>query len=113
MRKLLALSLALALFAALGGHAFARTTKTIKVGDDFFVRKGKPPTATVSRGTKVVFRWAKGASLHNVHGRKGPATFRSSFRHNGSFSRVLTRPGTYRIVCDIHQPSMRMTIKVR
>jgi plastocyanin len=113
MRKLLALSLALALFAALGGHAFARTTKTIKVGNDFFVRKGKPPTVTVSRGTKVTFRWANGASLHNVHGRKGPATFRSSFRRKGSFSKLMTRKGTYTIVCDIHQPSMRMTIKVK
>jgi len=114
MRKLLALSLSLALFAALGGQAaFARTTKTIKVGDDFFVKKGKPSTVTVSRGTKVTFKWAKGASLHNVHARKGPVKFRSPFKSGGSFSKVLKKKGTYTIFCDIHSPSMKVTIRVR
>jgi plastocyanin len=109
MRKLLVLTVALVV--ALAGHAAARPVKTIKVGDDFFVRKGSPPTVSVSKGTRVVFDWA-GKSLHNVHARTGPSTFRSSFMRKGSFSRVLERRGTYTVVCDIHGPSMRMTIKV-
>ncbi len=113
MRKLFALLLTLALVAAGGHAAFARTTKTIKVGDDFFVKKGKPRTVTVSRGTKLTFKWAKGASLHNVHARKGPVTFRSPFKSHGSFSKVLSKKGTYTIFCDIHAPSMKITIKVR
>jgi plastocyanin len=113
MRKLFALTLTLALFAAGGHAAFARTTRTIKVGDDFFVKKGKPSTVTVRRGTRVTFKWARGASLHNVHARKGPAKFRSAFKSGGSFSKVLFKQGTYTIFCDIHAPSMKLTIKVR
>jgi plastocyanin len=112
MRKLLALTLTLALFAAGGHAAFARTTRTVKVGDDYFVRKGTPSTITVRHGTRVTFKWAKGASLHNVHARKGPVKFRSAFKSGGSFSKVLSKKGTYRVFCDIHSPSMRMTIKV-
>jgi plastocyanin len=113
MRKLFALTLTLALFAAGGHAAFARTTKTIKVGDDFFVKRGKAPTVTVRHGTRVTFKWAKGASLHNVHARKGPVTFRSAFKSGGSFSKVLLKKGTYTIFCDIHSPSMKVTIKVK
>jgi plastocyanin len=109
MRKLIGITVALVV--ALAGHAAARPVKTIKVGDDFFVRKGSPPTVSVSKGTRVVFKWS-GKSLHDVHARKGPSTFRSSFMHKGTFSRVLKRRGTYTVVCDIHGPSMRMTIKV-
>jgi plastocyanin len=112
MRKLLACSLALALLGAAGSQAIARPARTVKVGDDFFVRKGRPTTITVKSGTRVTWKWA-GRSMHNVHVRRGPATFRSSYRTKGSFSKVLGRPGTYTIVCDIHAPDMKMTIKVR
>src|SRR3954454_6453372 len=112
MRKLLVLSLSLALLAALGGHALARTSRSIKVGDDFFVHKGRPATITVSPGTRVTFRWARGASLHNVHVRRGPVRFQSPLKRRGTFSRVLTKPGRYVIFCDIHSPSMKVTIKV-
>jgi plastocyanin len=111
MRKLLACTLALALLGAAGSQAIARPAKSVKVGDDFFVRKGSAPTVTVKRGTKVTWKWA-GKSLHNVHARKGPATFRSSSKTKGSFSKVMRKPGTYKIVCDIHGPSMKMTLKV-
>jgi plastocyanin len=112
MRKLLVPIIAVALVAAAGGHAAARPQKSIKVGDDFFVRKGAPPTVTVSRGTRVVFDW-RGKSLHNVHARKGPITFRSNYKTHGSFAKILSKRGTYVVYCDIHGPSMRMTIKVR
>jgi plastocyanin len=112
MRKLLALSLTLALFAAAGAQALARPVKSVKVGDNFFVRNGRPPTITVARGTQVVFHW-RGSSLHNVHARKGPITFKSNFRRGGTFAKVLSRPGTYTIFCDIHAPDMKLTIKVR
>ena len=113
MRKLFALLLTLALFAAGGHAAFARTTRTIKVGDDYFVKKGKPSTITVRKGTRVTFKWNKGDSLHNVHARKGPVTFRSAFMRKGSFSKVLKKKGTYVVYCEIHAPSMRVTIKVK
>jgi plastocyanin len=112
LRKLLALSLTLVLAALIAGQASARTKKTVKLGDDYFVRAGSPPTVTVSKGTKVTFRW-KGKSLHDVHARSGPVTFKSSNKHSGSYSKVLSKRGTYVIYCDVHAPDMRMTIKVK
>jgi plastocyanin len=112
MRKLLVPTLALALLAAAGGQAVARPAKSVKVGDDYFVRKGRPATVTVAKGTKVTFRW-RGSSLHNVHARTGPVTFRSDFKRTGTFSKVLKRRGTYKVYCDIHAPDMRITIRVR
>jgi plastocyanin len=112
MRKLLVVSLTLALFAAAGGHALARPSKSVRVDDDFFVRKGDPPTISVAKGTRVTFHW-RGDSLHNVHARTGPATFKSAFKRSGSYSKVLRKPGKYVIFCDIHSPDMKITIKVR
>jgi plastocyanin len=112
MRKLLALSLTLALFAAVGTSAIARPQKSVKVGDDYFVRDSGSPKITVKKGTKVTFRW-KGSSLHNVHVVSGPRKFTADYRRKGSFSKVLSRKGTYKIVCDIHQPDMKLTIKVK
>jgi plastocyanin len=111
MRKLLVLALTAALLAVAGGHAAARPERSIKVGDDYFVRKGSPPAITVAKGTRVTFRW-RGAGMHNVHARKGPRTFRSDYKSRGAYSQVLNRSGTYVVYCDIHAPSMRVTIKV-
>ena len=111
MRKVLVFALTAALVAVAGGHAAARPERSIKVGDDYFVREGSPPTITVAKGTRVTFRW-RGSSLHNVHARKGPRTFRSNYRSKGTYSQILGRSGTYVVYCDIHAPSMRLTIKV-
>jgi plastocyanin len=111
MRKLLALSLTLALFAVVGGQAIARPQKSVKVGDDYFVRDSGSPKITVKKGTRVTFRW-KGSSLHNVHAISGPRRFASDYKRTGTFSKILRKKGTYKIVCDIHQPDMKLTIKV-
>src|SRR3954451_11220630 len=112
MRKLLALSLTLALFAAVGGQALARPQKSVKVGDNFFVRDSGSPKITVKKGTRVTFRW-KGSSLHNVHVISGPRKFKSDYKRKGTFSKILGKKGTYKIVCDIHQPDMKLTIRVK
>ena len=111
MRKLLALPLIVALFAVAGGHALARPVKSVKVGDDYFIRDGAPRTITVAKGTKVTFRW-RGSSLHNVHARRGPVTFRSDVKRSGTYSKILRKRGKYVIFCDIHSPDMKLTIKV-
>ena len=111
MRKLLALSLTLVLFAAAGSQALARPQKSVKVGDDYFVRDSGSPRITVKKGTRVTFRW-KGKSLHNVHAISGPRTFTSGYKRKGTFSKILSRKGTYKIICDIHQPDMKLTIRV-
>jgi len=111
MRKLLASLLFLALLGAGGAQALA-ATRSVAVGDNWFVRKGPPPTITVRKGTKVTWRWT-GVDVHNVHAHKGPVHFRSGYKSSGTYSRTLKRRGTYVVYCDIHPPRMRMTIKVR
>ncbi len=97
--------------ALLGAAPAAAATKTVKVGDDWFVRDASPRTVEVPKGTTVQWRWV-GDDDHNVSVRRGPVTFRSDLKDSGTFSRKMRRKGTYKIICTIHQPDMRMTLKV-
>ena len=102
------LALILALLAAAPAAA---ATRNVKVGDDYYVRAGSPPTVTVARGATVKWNWA-GSRQHNVVVRSGPASFQSALKRSGSYSRKMRRRGTYKIVCSIHQPDMAMTLRV-
>src|SRR6476469_2223203 len=110
MRKLLVVMLVAALPAVLAAQALA-ATRSVKLGDDYFVHKGSVPTVTVKKGTKVTWRWT-GKDMNNVAVTKGPVKFRSSFKTSGTFSKKLTRTGTYTLVCTIHQPDMKMKLRV-
>jgi plastocyanin len=110
MRKLLVATLIAAASAVLATQALA-ATRSVKIGDDYFVRKGSVPTVTVKKGTKVTWRWT-GKDLHNLAVTKGPVKFRSSFKSSGTYSKRVTRTGTYTIVCTIHQPDMKMKLRV-
>jgi plastocyanin len=111
MRKLLVAVLIAAASAVLAVPALA-ATRSVKVADDYFVRKGSVPTVTVKKGTKVTWRWA-GRDMHNVAVTKGPVKFRSSYKSSGSYSKRMKRTGTYTIVCSIHQPEMTMKLRVK
>ena len=89
----------------------AAATKNVKVGDDFFVKSGKPRTVAVAKGTTVKWNW-KGSDQHNIVVQKGPKTFQSALKSKGSFQRKLKKRGTYKIICSIQAPDMRMTLKV-
>jgi plastocyanin len=110
MRKLLVALLIAVASAVLALPALA-ATRSVKVGDDYFVRKGSIPTVTVKKGTKVTWRFA-GKEMHNVAVTKGPAKFHSSYKSSGTYSKRVTRTGTYTIVCSIHQPDMTMKLRV-
>ena len=110
MRKLVPVSLVAALCAVLASQALA-AGKTVKVGDDFFVRKGSVPTVKVKKGTKVTFRWV-GKDMHDVAVTKGPAKFSSTYKTSGTFRKKMKKTGTYTIVCTIHQPDMKLKLKV-
>ena len=110
MRKLIVSLLIAAASAVLATQALA-ATRTVKVGDDYFVRKGSVPTVTVKRGTKVTWRFA-GRDMHNVAVTKGPVKFQSSYKTSGTYSKTVKRRGTYTIVCSIHQPDMTMKLRV-
>jgi plastocyanin len=110
IRKPLIALLVAGLAGTLASQANA-ATRTVRLGDDWFVREGSPRTVTVSRNTVVRWRWT-GRDQHNVVA-SGAARFQSPLKRSGTYSRKVRARGTYRIVCSIHQPDMRMTLRVR
>jgi plastocyanin len=110
MKTLLVTGLVTAVVAVAGTQALASTSR-IKVGDNYFVHKGRPATVSVRAGSRLQWRFV-GASMHNVTVTSGPQRFRSGNRRRGTFAHTFTRRGTYKIICTIH-PNMRMTVKVR
>jgi plastocyanin len=113
MRRLLPLVLLAALAGTLLVAAPAISKrKNVEVGDNYFVRKGSAPTVSVKRGDTVVWQW-DGRNPHNVRVTSGPARFRSSVKTSGSYKKKVTKSGTYKLICDVHPPNMRMTLKVR
>ena len=111
MRKLFVAVLVIAVLAVAAAQALA-AARSVKIGDDYFVRKGSTPTVTVRKGTKVTWRWT-GKDLHNIAVTKGPAKFASTTQVKGSYSKKLTKKGTYTILCTIHAPDMKMTVRVK
>lgn len=107
MKKLVAGGVAVALTGALAVPALA-ATKSVQVKDNKFVAR----SITVKKGTTVKWVW-KGKAPHDVSVSKGPAKFKSKIQTSGRFSKKLTKAGTYTIICTIHQPDMKMTIKVK
>ena len=98
MRKLLIAALVLGI-AAVPAYGAKRT---VKIGDDYFVKRGGA-TVTVQKGTKVVWR-NTGDNPHDVKVTKGPKKFRSDTLFEGdTFKKRMKKAGTYRIVCTIHR----------
>jgi plastocyanin len=106
MKRLLLLVLAGGLIAALAVPAYA-ATRTVRVDDNVY----KPKSLTVKRGDTVRWRWV-GEAPHNVVVDRGPQRFRSKLQRRGTYSKKMTRRGSYRIVCTIH-PGMTMSLRVR
>jgi plastocyanin len=111
MRKLMVALVIAVLCSVLATQAFART-RSVKIGDDYFLHKGSPPTITIKKGARVRWRW-KGSERHNVSVVRGPKKFHSDLMRSGTYSHKFKKAGTYKIVCTIHQPDMAMTIKVK
>jgi plastocyanin len=113
MRKPIALAALAAAVAATAVPAALAAPRSVRVGDNFFVRKHAKPTVTVDRGARVRFVWV-GKNTHNVRVAKGPRKFRSPYRSSGRYTtKRLTVRGTYTLVCDVHPDVMRMTLRVR
>jgi plastocyanin len=111
MRKLFVVLVIAVLSAVLATQALART-RSVKVGDDYFLHRGDPPTITIKKGQRVRWRWV-GHQSHNVTVVRGPKKFHSDLMRSGTFSHKFKKAGTYKIVCTIHEPDMAMTIKVK
>ena len=97
------------------GPAHGASKKTVNLGDNYYA----PKTLKVKRNTTVVWRWPGfdvGGDVHDVKLGSGPKKvkkFQSEAASTDySFKRKLTVPGTYKIVCTLHE-EMRITVKVR
>jgi plastocyanin len=108
MKKLVAVGAATAVAAGALAIPALAATKSVQVKDNKFVAK----SITVSKGTTVKWVW-DGKAPHNVKVTKGPAKFASTTQVKGSYSKKLTKKGTYTILCTIHAPDMKMTVRVK
>jgi plastocyanin len=113
MRKLLLLAIVLTATAAIAGPAQA-ATKTVKVGDIWFISKAKNHgTVSAKVGDTVRWTWV-GDMPHNVTVQSGPVKFRSKTQTKGTFSKRITKAGTYKIICTVHgAKAQSMVLKVR
>ena len=112
MRKLIVIAISACVLAVLAAGAMA-ATKSIKVGDDYYVRASGVPKVTVSKGTTVRWRFA-GDNPHTVTVSKGPARFNSGMKTSGTYSKKLRKRGTYTIYCTVHGASdqkMKLVVK--
>ena len=111
MRKVLLLALLAGLLGRCCWRRRRSPSQVIEVDDNYFVHEGAPNTVTVHKGRQGRVG-VGGHATHNVTVTKGPVKFHSKTKNSGSFEKTLKKAGTYKIVCTIHAPDMRMTLKV-
>jgi plastocyanin len=109
---------ALAAASAVAGTPQATTKpqkKTVTVQDNY----SGPTKETVNRDSLITWRWTdESADVHDVKLVSGPKGFRKFQTEPASagyrYSKRLTKPGTYKFVCTLHEDDgMKMTIVVR
>lgn len=98
---------ALVVSTAVAVSALAATS-TVAVKDDTLA----PESVSISKGSTVKGNW-KGKAPHDVTVTSGPAKFHSKVQKKGTFAHRFAKKGTYKIICTIHAPGMKMTVKVR
>lgn len=106
-RRLVSCATAVVVAGAVAVPAFAAKTYNVSVRDDFF----KPKSLRIKKNDSVKWTW-RGDAPHNVVVRKGPVKFNSTTKTSGTYKKKFTRKGTYTIVCTIHLPDMKMTVRV-
>jgi plastocyanin len=98
--------------AAIAVPALAAThhSRTVKVGDYFFVKDSNhTPTVHVARNTLMRWKFV-GFEDHNVTVIRGPAKFHSRDMDHGIFRHLMRKRGTYLIECTIHGFKMRLIV---
>jgi plastocyanin len=110
----LALAAVVALPCAAPAVAAAPRPKSVEVADNYYL----PDRLTVKKGTTVAWRWPADMAIdvHDVKLKSGPdgvRKFQSQPASSGyTYKRTLKKPGTYKIICTLHE-EMTMTIKVK
>lgn len=87
--------------------------KSVKIGDNFYV----PAKLTVKPGTKVTWRWpSEVGETHDVKFQRGPKGVPHYHSEPAAadyrYAKLLTRLGTYKIICTFHEGEMEQTIVV-
>lgn len=109
MKKLFALVIVVAA-AAVAVPALA-ATRTVTVGDSFFVHKAGSHSVTIKKNGKVKWTWT-GKKKHNVYQVAGPGHFHSpTHKGSGTFTHKFATTGTYKFICSFE--NMKMTVKVK
>ncbi|MEA2274068.1 MAG: hypothetical protein QOI98_2776 [Solirubrobacteraceae bacterium] len=113
-KKLLSVLLVFGVVAmAIAIPALAKT-KSVEIDDNYFVSK-KSHTIHIAKNTTVKWNWT-GSNTHNVTLTKAPRgvkKFHSATKVKGVYAHKFTKAGTYTILCTIHAPGMKMTVRVR
>jgi plastocyanin len=112
-RALLIAGVAAVAAAPAASPAVRAKRKVVTVNDNYYL----PVRVTVPRGSTIVWKWPDDAGdVHDVKLTKRPKGVKAFQSEPGSagysFSRKLAVPGTYRIVCTLHE-EMTMTVTVR
>jgi len=95
--------------------AGAPQKKRVEVVDNFY----SPKKLTVNLKSRINWVWTdESADVHDVKLISGPKGFKKFQTEPGSagftYSKTLTKPGTYKFLCTLHEEdNMRMTIIVR
>ena len=112
MKRLILLLVAVAVVAAAIAVPALAATKTVKVGPG---TSFGPKSLSIKAGDTVRFRWT-GPLPHDVVITKGPNIHGtkkiSRVRTSGTVAKKFNTKGTYSILCQVHRPTMKMTIKV-
>ena len=103
-----------AVIAAAPALGASSPRKTVGVHDNYY----SPSKLTVKKGTTIRWLWADDANdVHDVKltsAPKGVRKFQTEPLAIGdTYSKKLTVPGTYKLVCTFHEEEMRMTITVK
>jgi plastocyanin len=89
--------------------------RTVDVVDNYY----GPKKLTVNLESRITWKWTdEAADVHDVKLTSAPKGFKKFQTEPGSagftYSKTLTKPGTYRFICTFHEEdNMRMTIVVR
>jgi plastocyanin len=111
MKRIIAVLTVLAVTAAVLAIPALARTRSVSVRDNLF----SPRSLTIKRNDIVRFVW-RGRNPHNITTRsrpRGGTRVTASARRTGTYRKRFTRRGTYRLLCTIHAPDMRMTVRVR
>ena len=112
---LLALAAGAVAFAAAPAPAARKAPrKTVEIHDSYY----SPSKLTVRAGTIIRWHWSlDSADVHDVKLTRAPKRVRKfqsdPLAAGESFSRKLTKAGTYKFICTFHEEEMTMTIRVK